>query len=310
MTKVLYIAGCGRSGSTLLELILGSLPGFVPTGELRRIWEAGYRKNVLCGCGSRFEDCPFWREVSARQPAFADRSARRRIEREGRRLVRIRNIPRLARGAHRGDSDERRFYLESLRGLYEAVQAASGGEVVVDSSKSPTYAFLLASIPELDVRFLHLVRDSRGVAYSMSRRKLDPGIPPGQDALMPRTPASRSALDWSLRNALSAGLRWTSRPRALLRYEDLVRSPATTLTRSLHSLELPEAAEEAARLGPIELGQSHSVIGNPVRFHRGPLELRLDDEWKRRMPLRARRLVTLLTSAQLASYGYALGQRN
>ena len=54
--RVVYIAGWGRSGSTLLELILDTLPGWRATGELRCLWEAGLRRNQLCGCGARFGD--------------------------------------------------------------------------------------------------------------------------------------------------------------------------------------------------------------------------------------------------------------
>jgi len=34
MTKVLYIAGWGRSGSTILDNVLGQLDGCFSTGEL------------------------------------------------------------------------------------------------------------------------------------------------------------------------------------------------------------------------------------------------------------------------------------
>src|SRR5262252_9835277 len=63
---VLYIAGSGRSGSTLLERALGEIPGFVNVGELidlyRRVAEHGER----CGCGQEFARCPFWSRVGER----------------------------------------------------------------------------------------------------------------------------------------------------------------------------------------------------------------------------------------------------
>ena len=37
--KVLYIAGNGRSGSTLLGVLLGQIPGFFNVGEVRRVWD-------------------------------------------------------------------------------------------------------------------------------------------------------------------------------------------------------------------------------------------------------------------------------
>ena len=41
MTKILYVAGWGRSGTTLLDNVLGQVEGFVSTGELHNIWQRG-----------------------------------------------------------------------------------------------------------------------------------------------------------------------------------------------------------------------------------------------------------------------------
>ena len=49
--RVAYIAGAGRSGSTLLAMMLGTLPGWVSVGELRHLWARGVEENQLCGCG-------------------------------------------------------------------------------------------------------------------------------------------------------------------------------------------------------------------------------------------------------------------
>ena len=63
--KVLYIAGVGRSGSTLLERMLGAVPGAVNTGELNAIFSRVSQQDQRCGCGEPFSECPFWREVGA-----------------------------------------------------------------------------------------------------------------------------------------------------------------------------------------------------------------------------------------------------
>ncbi len=55
------------------------------------------------------------------------------------------------------------------------------------------------------------------------------------------------------------------------------------------------------------LGQIHSIAGNPDRLRAGPVEVRLDDGWKREMMPGDRRLVTALTWPLLARYGYLGG---
>ncbi|HEX6984894.1 MAG TPA: hypothetical protein VF170_05935, partial [Planctomycetaceae bacterium] len=59
---MLYVAGWGRSGSTLLSYILADLPGFVAVGELRYLWSA-ISNGELCGCGEPVTACPFWKDI-------------------------------------------------------------------------------------------------------------------------------------------------------------------------------------------------------------------------------------------------------
>ena len=56
--------------------------------------------------------------------------------------------------------------------------------------------------------------------------------------------------------------------------------------------------------GELELDTDHTVAGNVVRFKRGSIELRLDEEWKRSMKPSDARLVTALTWPLLLKYGY------
>jgi hypothetical protein len=61
--KVLYIAGSGRSGSTILDNILGQVEGGFSVGELRYVWDRGIIQNRICGCGAPFRGCNLWKRV-------------------------------------------------------------------------------------------------------------------------------------------------------------------------------------------------------------------------------------------------------
>jgi len=63
---VLYIIGEGRSGSTLLDMLLGQVDGFESVGELRFVWSRGKRDNQRCGCGEDFNSCHHWNKVVKR----------------------------------------------------------------------------------------------------------------------------------------------------------------------------------------------------------------------------------------------------
>ena len=52
--KVLYIAGEGRSGSTILGNILSQIDGFFSVGEMHHIWDRGFIENWRCSCGATF----------------------------------------------------------------------------------------------------------------------------------------------------------------------------------------------------------------------------------------------------------------
>ena len=68
----------------------------------------------------------------------------------------------------------------------------------------------------------------------------------------------------------------------------------------------PRSADGMGFLGEgwADLGVSHSVAGDPMRFRTGRLHLRSDDEWRQSMERRERRVVTAVTTPLLAGYGY------
>ncbi len=62
---LIYILGSGRSGSTLLGLMLGKNPGYFNIGEAQNLpWELK-KENKLCGCGISLNKCPFWKNIIA-----------------------------------------------------------------------------------------------------------------------------------------------------------------------------------------------------------------------------------------------------
>jgi hypothetical protein len=303
--KVLYIAGSGRSGSTVLDRILGQLDGFFSVGELSNLWERGVVAGRRCGCGQPFDRCATWTAVL--REAFGDGAGpnAERLVALARAQAGPARVPGvLARGV-RLDDPATAEYRRTLERLYLAVQRVSGCRVIVDSSKSPVYAELLATIPAVDLYLVHLVRDPRATAYSFLRRKALPDF--GDDRLMRRQPPLVSARRWDLWQTTTE-LLWRRKPGRYLRlrYEDFVRRPQQGVRRVLALVgedpaELPFVSEAAVLLEP-----THSVSGNPNRFATGTVPVRADDEWVERMRPADRLLVTALTWPLLLHYRYAL----
>ena len=113
--------------------------------------------------------------------------------------------------------------------MYEAIHEVSGGKIIVDSSKSPSYGLLLAQLGFLELHVIHLVRDSRAVAYSQQRAKIKPEIYWEEQRMKVRRPSS-TAVEWFLTNALLHLLE--RHPRyTLVKYEDFVGNPRDTVLR-------------------------------------------------------------------------------
>jgi len=199
-----------------------------------------------------------------------------------------------------GPDDLQRFR-RLLSRLYEAVAAESGCDVIVDSSKAFGYLAILQGIPELEITPVHLLRDPRGVAYSWARKKARPDHHHGP-AYMPRYSPAKTAMMGYLN--LLADVVPSSKPLAL-RYEDLVASPRPVLESILEAVgEPPVESLDFLDGHTAELHPVHSVAGNPSRMISGPVEITLDEEWRRSMKASQRLTVTCLSAPLLLRYGY------
>ena len=297
MPKVIYIIGSGRNGSTLLSRLLGQVPGCCSVGEIRSIWTRLIDDNY-CGCGELFSRCPFWSRVVER--AFGDEVnfEPAEVRALAHRLDRIRRLPTVMRSE--GPNDLKRFRRLQSR-LYEAVAAESGCDVIVDSSKAFGHLAILQGVPGLEITPIHLLRDPRGVAYSWARKKARPDHHRGA-AHMPRYSPARTAMMWYLN--LLADVVPSSKPLAL-RYEDMVASPGPVLASILEAVGEPTAEPFGFLDGhSAELQPVHSVAGNPSRMTTGPVEITLDEEWRRSMKASQRLTVTCLSAPLLLRYGY------
>jgi Sulfotransferase family len=310
-TALVYIGGAGRSGSTLLERMLARVPGVWPVGELVFIWERGLQRNDRCGCGARFLDCGFWNQVGKAGFGGWERVDTGKAARLRRAVDRHRNLDRIAGLRHPGPLGAALAAYEELTSqLYRGIREVSGASVIVDSSKHAGYALVLRRIDDIDVRLVHLIRDSRGVAHSWSRplRKLAVG---DGDVLM-STHSPRWAVSLWAADNIVFDLTARSFPRATrVRYEDLVAQPGAELMRIMGDLALPAVALPARFPGDTtaELETAHALSGNPALFGRGQIDLRVDDDWRTAMSRRQRAMITAMTWPLLRRYGYATGGR-
>jgi hypothetical protein len=301
VARVLYLGGLGRSGTTLVERLLGELPSVCALGEIVHLWQRDILDDERCGCGARFSACTFWKRVGER--AFGGWStvdvARVHALRDA--VERTRHIPRLAK-----PSPEVLEYASFYTRVYRAAAEVSGAAVVVDSSKHSALAHVLRWAGDIDLRVVHVVRDARGVAYSWTKTVSRPETD-GIDEMTRYSP-SRSALLWNAHNAAFGLLARRGVPVHRVRYEQFLADPRAALTDLAAYAGVPVAGADLKFVGDghADLGVGHSAAGNPMRFTVGRLALRRDDAWTVALPPRQRRLVGAVCAPMLRAYGYPL----
>lgn len=293
-TRVLFIAGHGRSGSTLLDRVLGQTPGFFSGGELRHIWHRSYQRDQLCGCGQPFGTCEFWREVTSRAYG-ADGPDVDEILRLKHRVDRWWRSPELAAPWRRETfSADLEDYVDRVTPLYRGIEDASGARMIVDSTKDVSHGYVLAASPGIELHVVHLVRDSRASAHSWRRHKYDPG----KKRELDRYNLVKAAAGWSASHTLASGFRFVADSYQVVHYSDFASSPSDTVAGILRGIG-EQAVSPVVEDRFVDLDVAHTVAGNPVRFERGRIEIRPDEEWRQRLTWPAKALVTTLTGPVL-----------
>jgi len=302
-----FVGGYGRSGSTIIDVLLNRVPGVVAVGEFRHLFGRALGDNELCSCAQPFRECPFWSKVLAEAfPEGISETERAKIQHAVQRWNRIARIPFLRRPwlMTARMREEAHIYHDAFTAAYRAVAKVSGAKIVVDSTKYPVHGWFLSTMPELDLSAMLLVRDPRAVAFSWTRRRLRPEVH-WEKREMPRYNVARSALAWNKSNDLTVRLAWVHKlPARLQRYEDFVADPAGQLAE-IAAFALGHDVQLSADLFEKQPHVPHTIAGNPVRIGSKHVQVRSDDEWKQ-MPQYKQWAVTLFSWPDMRRYHYPL----
>ncbi len=309
--KVLSIVGSGRSGTTVMAAILGEVAGFFNAGELHWVWGRSMIEQRPCGCGRPPAECPVWSRVV--EGAFGvppeDQASGRggevidQIVADERELLAHRNRLRLLRGVDRAGLGWPA--LERVRSvtacLYDNLVEATGARVIVDASKRPEDAAVLAGISIIDHYVLHIVRDPRAVVFSWSRLKASPD----GTSVMQRIRPSRVVQAWMEENASAEILRrHVPRDRWFFTtYENFAACPRQTVSEIVAFMQ-EEGSAPFISADTVVLKVNHTLLGNPDRFRTGAVKIAPDDRWTSHMPRRRRVGVQVATLPLMHRYGY------
>ncbi len=294
--QLVYVASIGRSGSTLLELLLGAHPEIATLGELH-LWPheiAAGTSRLPCGCGSPLDACPFWAEMRRRVDPLAAPPPRLDAFREQMDYGRAFRLERMGDfwwNGSRSSADIDTYAANTYRVVeaFADVAAEETGHrprLLVDASKDPYRLNWLARSGRFDLTILHLVRDPRGFVHS---ERKNVGDVRGRALLRL---AARKSVGWRLHSALvrrTAALLPSDRYR-LVRYEDLATEPARVIGEIQTLLGV---APDPTVITAFREHRYHAVGGNPMRHRAGGIAL--DERWRTELPTSAQHLIRLLT---------------
>lgn len=219
MNPYVFVVGCPRSGTTLLQRLLDAHPRLAVIDETRWIdhWRTE-RKGVTA-------EGFVTKELITRLlefPRFAQlRLGRKELE------------PLL-------DGGPPLEYSSFVSRLFDLYGRAQGKKLVGD--KTPTYVRSIPTLHELfpEAKFLHLIRDGRGTSLSVvnwrKAEKLARNFPTWREH-----PLSTAALwwEWQVRLGREAGASLGPRLYQEVRYEELVKDPAGECQALCAFLDLP-----------------------------------------------------------------------
>lgn len=240
MLKIIAISGSGRSGSTLLSLLLSQDARVFNLGQLRHLWRS-YADDEPCSCGQSLSHCQIYGDkvgAASAMPglgkAFFKDAADHSDWSDPQTRTRLR--------------EKHSEYLAGINAVLQHIVQSTQATHFVDSSKAPEIALAFSLLADVELYLLNLIRDPRAVVCSWYKRK-----------------QSYSAV---IKNARD----WTARQRRLenwkpalgtsfftLRYEDLASKPVDAIESisAWAALPVPESLFEKADRAHIEWSNQH-----------------------------------------------------
>ena len=248
--SVLYISGYGHSGTTILDMILGSTPGAFSLGEMTHMTRIGLMEEY-CSCNNKIVKCEFWSKVLRlwNERIGVDMSEYRLLRNS---FDTNKNYFNAFFGSIFLTRNFKR-YLQLTEALYDVIHEVSGASILVDSSKSASRPFVLYKFTK--VRVLHVKRNFSGVANS-EKKDVKVEISKGLEAASPPKSWFKVFIDWFVSN-LFCSLTSLRLGGKSLRFREWIASP--------------RILEEHADFSAVDLEEGlfkpeHMIAGNAVRL--------------------------------------------
>lgn len=279
--RLIYIAGGGHSGSTLLDMILGTSPEVFGTGEAYfynsyndktkdpKLYEVHKR---VCSCGREFGECPFWNSV--KETADKKMSVDRRFSF----LDTIKTIWNILIPWKSFQFDIRNLDDQHFMDSVHKTLNDPKIRYLLDSSKDPRRLLQLEqTFGEERIKLIFLVRDIRGYINSYTNpnkwRVRDAGLKPENFI--------RTGLRWIAVNlSIKAYIAVHNIDAIKIEYDQFAKDPDTVFQRieKKWKLNIPDDY-----LSVMKKQTYHNIHGNLVKFSNIE-KIKWDKSWEQQLP--------------------------
>lgn len=302
MMKYIYITGRGRSGSTVIDAMIGNSKSIESVGEL--VSGMG-RVNTMCSCGQRMKECNYWTSV---QKEYESRTAKDwdMFEKD---TVKSGHVKYFL-GTLIGNSEFYNDLVKDTELFTQVLLEKAGKNAILDSSKNPNRALFLAKF-YADSKIIHLVKHPDGVAaskykfikrgkgYKFMRRTY-------RNPKLAALYMTVEAISWLIGNSM-IGLIKLIKPKKvmLVKYEDFGTQPEIIFQKLSEFLEIDLSEVRDAVINGHPLTFGHTIGGNGVRNEES-FVFNITKGKKRPMPTFYKALIRIFCWPLMLLYGYKI----
>lgn len=282
---MIYIAGAGRSGSTLLARVLGELKGAVNIGEgIGYIFNNDMQaKNLPCGCGQEVYNCSFWSNILC--------SANTNSVKFGTFVSKLHSLLYVFLRKKKYKSELSSFQ-KSVEDFLREIQEVTGCDIIIDSSKKPSLIKWFEENEYLQIYIIHLIRDSRGFCSSRLKAK----------NYLAKIPIWKSILIWSFYNIAASSLKKNFNYKRI-KYEEFTKKPQFFINDISSFVGLNDVETLFTNENKIRFRIQHNLAGNPEKMESNSVSI-LFRKWELSTFLKL--VVSFFTFFQLKTYKYKI----
>ena len=248
--KIIYIAGYGRSGTTLLDVVLGNSKNCIGAGEISNFYiDLTDHQNYVFD--KKRQD--FWNSVEE----IVSKKLEQVIENNNLKVVQIQMESNLGIILQAIKKYSKEQYLKIQNILFDTIKFVSKCEVVVDSSKTSRMTIwrplMLSKLDGYEIRIIHVVRDGRSVLSSQLKGDNRKMMEKKENQKL-SWPFLRTVVGWSTANFSAIFYNFFFKEKFhLIFYEDLISNPNLELKKlqKFTELDLSDTIQKLDKEKPI-----------------------------------------------------------